>query len=416
MKNRIQRVEEAIKYLPHVRSFGVIGDPGCEGLGTYNMKVYAGALEESGQADMTLIVGDLVPTGTKAYYETICGITETIGKNDVYVLRGNHDTGEYQKYFGRQNYALICNGFAIVVLDNAMRCFEEEGLLLVKKVLALEEVRQAVLAFHIPVPNHFIQNAVSEEEFSKLQASYGPWKEKVAYLLCGHVHSCFVDQVDGIPFICTGGGGAMIEDVSESIRACDVNHHMIHFFMEGEKLCYQFTDIPEACYAGERKNPVIKERLEETVKGELMAHLKYLMFADRARRRGMDKIANLFEALADSEYRHARNFYSVMERPAAFSESVETFIPGEVFEYEHIYKTMADYAKEENAPLTRQAYEGALAAEKVHARLLKEAGDMESFQIDSVYVCPICGYLMTGDGVKERCPVCGGPARQFKEF
>ena len=65
--------------------------------------------------------------------------------------------------------------------------------MLVKKVLALEEVRQAVLAFHIPVPNHFIQNAVSEEEFSKLQASYGPWKEKVAYLLCGHVHSCFVD-------------------------------------------------------------------------------------------------------------------------------------------------------------------------------------------------------------------------------
>ena len=52
----------------------MIGDPGCEGLGTYNMKVYAGALEESGQADMTLIVGDLVPTGTKAYYETICGI------------------------------------------------------------------------------------------------------------------------------------------------------------------------------------------------------------------------------------------------------------------------------------------------------------------------------------------------------
>ena len=103
------------------------------------------------------------------------------------------------------------------------------------------------------------------------------------------------------------------------------------------------------CYAGERKNPVIKERLEETVKGELMAHLKYLMFADRARRRGMDKIANLFEALADSEYRHARNFYSVMERPAAFSESVETFIPGEFFEYEHIYKTMADYAKGENA-------------------------------------------------------------------
>lgn len=416
MRNRIQKVEPAILHLPQVRSFGVIGDPGCEGLGTYNMKVYAGALEESAKDDMTLVVGDLVPAGTPFYYDTICGITETIAQNDVYVLRGNHDTGAYGEYFGRQNYALICDGFALVVLDNAMRHFEEEGLALVKEVLALEEVHHAVLAFHIPVPNHFIKNAVSEEEFARLRACYAAFKEKVSYLLCGHVHSCFVDEVDGIPFICTGGGGAMIEDVSESIRACDVNHHMVHFYIEAGKLCYRFTDIPETCYAGEGKHPVLKERLEETVKGELMAHLKYLMFADRARRRGMDKIANLFEALADSEYRHAKNFYSVIERPAAFSGSVETFIPGEVFEYQHIYKTMVDYAGAQNAPLTRQAYEGALAAEKIHANLLKKASDMEHFELDTIYVCPICGYLMAGDSMPERCPVCGGPTRQFKEF
>lgn len=416
MNDKIQKIETDIRYLPEVRSFGVIGDPGCEGLGTYNMKVYAGALEESARDDITLVVGDLVPAGTKLYYETVCGITETIAQNDVYVLRGNHDTGDYEKYFGRQNYALICDGFAILVLDNAMRSFEEEGLSLVKKVLAMEEVHKAVLAFHIPVPNHFIPNAVSGEEFSRLRDCYLPWKEKIACLLCGHVHSCFIDEIDGIPFICTGGGGAMIEDVSKSIRACDVNHHMVHFYMDGENLRYQFTDIPESCYDSERKNPVIKERLEETVKGELMAHLKYLTFADRARKRGMDKIANLFEALADSEYRHARNFYSVMERPAAFSDSVGTFIPGETFEYLHMYKTMADYAASEHAPLARQAYEGALAAEKVHARLLKEASDMEHFETDTIYVCPICGYLMTSASVQERCPVCGGPARQFKEF
>ena len=96
-------------------------------------------------------------------------------------------------------------------------------------MLAMDEVSQVVIAFHIPVPNHFIRNAVPEGEFARLKEAYGAWKEKVAYLVCGHVHSRFIDEVDGIPLICTGGGGAMIEDVSEEIKACDVEHHMIHF-------------------------------------------------------------------------------------------------------------------------------------------------------------------------------------------
>ncbi|MDD6615130.1 MAG: metallophosphoesterase, partial [Lachnospiraceae bacterium] len=106
-KNRIQKVTQPILRLPQVNSIGVIGDPGCEGLGTYNMKVYAGALEKSGENDITLIAGDLVPIGNKHYYEEISGLTEVIAHNDIYVLRGNHDTGAYEDYFGRKNYALL---------------------------------------------------------------------------------------------------------------------------------------------------------------------------------------------------------------------------------------------------------------------------------------------------------------------
>ena len=32
------------------------------------------------------------------------------------------------------------------------------------------------------------------------------------------------------------------------------------------------------------------------------------------------------------------------------------------------------------------------------------------------YVCPICGYVMAGNLVPERCPVCGGPSRQYEKF
>lgn len=410
------KVTEPVIRLSQVHSMGVIGDPGCEGLGTYNMKVYAGALEESGRDDMTLIVGDLVPAGTGHHYRMIQELTETLAENEVYTLRGNHDTGAYTDYFGLKNYALLTDEFAVVVLDNAARTFEEEGLALLKQVLSMEEVERVVVAFHIPVPNHFIQNCVSEEEFARLKDAYGPWKEKVACLLCGHVHSRFEDEVDGIPLVCTGGGGAMIEDVSREIRACDVEHHVVHFYMDDGALKYRIADLSEDCYGREREDRVLRQKLEETVQGELLAHFQYLMFADRAERRGMKRIANLFRALAASEYYHARSFYSVLDRPASFAESVKTFVPGEEFEYEHLYRMLAEYAKNHQSPLAEQAYTGAASAEKVHASLLNQAADMEHFAEETIYVCPVCGYVMAGDAVPERCPVCGGPRKQYEVY
>ncbi len=415
-RKRMIKVDEEIVRLENVHSMGVIGDPGCEGLGTYNMKVYAGALEESSKDDITLIAGDLVPAGTSHHYQLIQEMTEALAGNDVYCLRGNHDTGAYLEYFGRKNYALMADDFTVIVLDNAFRTFEEEGLALLSRVLAREDVRQAVIAFHIPVPNHFILNCVSEEEFSRLKEAYGPWREKVKYLLCGHVHSRFEDEVDGIRLICTGGGGAMIEDVSKDIRAWDVEHHVVHFYQKEGILNYRIADLSEDCYGREREKGILKEKLQETVEAELLAHFKYLMFADRARRRGLGRIANLFQALAASEYYHARNFYSVLERPGSFAEAVGTYVPGEEFEHEHFYKMMAGYAREQESPLAEQAYRGAAAAEKEHASLLKKASRMECFEEEAIYVCPICGYVMTGDSAPERCPVCGGPEKQYEAF
>ena len=147
-----------------------------------------------------------------------------------------------------------------------------------------------------------------------------------------------------------------------------------------------------------------------------MAHFQYLMFADRAGRRGMKGIAGLFEALAASEYYHARNFYSVLECPAPFAETVKSFLPGEEFEYQHLYQMLAEYAGEHKSPLAEQAYTSAAAAEKEHASLLRQAADLEHFAAEPVYVCPICGYVMSGEKVPERCPVCGGPSHQYESY
>jgi 3',5'-cyclic AMP phosphodiesterase CpdA len=218
----IQKIQHDIISLGDIHSFTVIGDPGCEGLGITNMEVYANALAAAESDDFILVVGDFVPTGTDVFYRDIRELTDAISEQDVYALRGNHDTGTYDNHFGLHNYAISCTDFTIVVLDNALRTFEEEGLQLLGRILADPAVHQVVIAFHIPIPNHFTGNSVKEAEFQRLRQVYLPYQDKVKYFICGHVHSRFIDTVDGIPFICTGGGGAMIEDVSDDIRAADV--------------------------------------------------------------------------------------------------------------------------------------------------------------------------------------------------
>ncbi len=71
-KRNIQKIIEPIVRRPGCTSFAVIGDPGCEGLGTVMMKTYAGALEKAAKEDMILIAGDMVPVGDERHYKNVC--------------------------------------------------------------------------------------------------------------------------------------------------------------------------------------------------------------------------------------------------------------------------------------------------------------------------------------------------------
>ena len=412
----IQKITDEIVNLGDVHSFTIIGNPGCEGLGTTMMEVYAHALVAAAADDFTMVIGDFVPEGTDRFYKAITGLTNAIAENDVYALRGNHDTGEYDDHFGLHNYVLKGRDFTIVVLDNALRTFEQKGLDLLRRVLADPDVQNVLVTFHIPLPNHYTGNSVKPEEFELLRDAYSEHRDKVKFFVCGHVHSRFVDEVDGIPFICTGGGGAMIEDVSEDIHAADVNYHVVKFGCQDGKFTYRIVDLNHGMYQRENGNPIVKQQLLVAIQEELMAHLQYLSFAERAQRRGYDKIANLFRALGESEYRHARSFYSIYDRARDFNKTIANFVPVEDFEYEHLYCMMRGYAKQENLPLTRQAYAAASVAEKIHSDLLKEADSMDEFSQSTFFVCYVCGYLMTEDTKENRCPVCGSPSKCYIEF
>lgn len=421
MQHGFVKVSDKIIRVPKFKSIGVIGDPGCDGLGTSNMKVYCGALETCSQSDLIFVVGDLVPTGTDFFYDMINEFTEAVSKKPVFVLRGNHDTGSYEKFFGRSEYAIISGDVAIAVLDNATREFRAEGLELLAEVVAMQDVRRVIIAFHIPIPNNYTGNSVSTEEFARLQKAYGNHKEKIRCFLCGHVHSRFSDIVDGIPLLCTGGGGAFIEDVSESIKASDINHHVARINIgehsaSGNDMEFVFEDLPHGFFMREAKDKILQARLEESVKNEMLAHLQYKIFADRAKAKGMKKTASLFEALASSEYHHARNFYSLLNDDFSFDNQLESFAAIEKYEYDYIYKMTEEYAAQHGRLLAKQAYHAAATAERTHAKLIENADSAEMSEAKKYYICPTCGNLILADAAAERCAVCGCPARDFEVY
>ena len=134
--------------------------------------------------------------------------------------------------------------------------------------------------------------------------------------------------MDGVPLVCTGGGGAIIEG---RIRSNPV-------FRRGASLCPVLSGersaapgdrrFDRAALQPERDNAVLAGELDKTIQNELYAHLNYLSFAERAKKQGRDKLANLFLALADSEYRHARNFLHHPTRSGGRAASAPGLHPG----------------------------------------------------------------------------------------
>ena len=182
-------------------------------------------------------------------------------------------------------------------------------------------------------------------------------------------------------------------------------------------LSHRVVDLEGIPYSREVQDKVLREEIEGALAGELMAHFKYLTYADRARRRGYEKTANLFEALAESEYRHARSFYNLIEKHTAFTSEADKYTAREKFEAENLYPMLSEYASGQGKILCSQAFSDAGEAEKVHARLLSEVSEnIEGYPHDTIYVCPVCGYVMAGEQAPERCPVCGAPSKSFKKF
>ena len=101
-----------------------------------------------------------------------------------------------------------------------------------------------------------------------------------------------------------------------------------------------------------------EENLKAAFAGESQAHMKYLVFADKAEQEGKLNTARLFKAIAYAEQVHATNHLKALGNVKSTSENLDTAIGGETFEVEEMYPAYNAVAELQNEKGAKRAWAG----------------------------------------------------------
>lgn len=166
-------------------------------------------------------------------------------------------------------------------------------------------------------------------------------------------------------------------------------------------------------------HPMTKENLKSAFAGESQAHMKYLIFADKAEEEGYKNIARLLRAIAYAERVHATNHLNALNGFNTTSDNIGAAIEGENFEVDEMYPAYKAVAELQDEQRAVRSIHYALEAEKIHAALYAEAREAvfsgKDIGVGDIHICPVCGHTVVGKA-PERCPICGATGDKFKKF
>jgi rubrerythrin len=155
--------------------------------------------------------------------------------------------------------------------------------------------------------------------------------------------------------------------------------------------------------------------------GESQARNKYTYYASKARKEGLNQIADLFEETAGNEKEHAKIWFKLLHdgMPDTNANLVDA-AAGEHYEWTDMYKGFAKTAKEEGFDKIAFLFEAVGAIEKEHEeryrQLLDNLKNGKVFKREEkrVWICANCGYVHYGYEAPEKCPVCDHPKAYFQ--
>lgn len=155
--------------------------------------------------------------------------------------------------------------------------------------------------------------------------------------------------------------------------------------------------------------------------GESQARNKYTYFSSAAKKEGLNQISDIFEETANNEKEHAKIWFKLLHNGVGETlGNLEAAAAGEYYEWTEMYPGFAKEAKEEGFDKIAMLFEMVANIEKEHdaryKKLLANVKDGIVFQREDlqVWYCANCGHLHVGRTAPLKCPVCDHPQAYFE--
>lgn len=176
------------------------------------------------------------------------------------------------------------------------------------------------------------------------------------------------------------------------------------------------------------KTSKTKDNLMRAFAGESQARNRYTFAASEAKTQKFPVLEQIFLYTANQEKEHAQIFYDFLKEfsgetihidggyPVDLDSNIAALLRmaehNEMEEYNDVYKTFGDKAKEEGFPAIAYAFYQIAEIEKSHgerfARYAQwmEQGRLFSADGDAYWLCLNCGHIHKAPSAPSHCPVC----------
>lgn len=171
----------------------------------------------------------------------------------------------------------------------------------------------------------------------------------------------------------------------------------------------------------ELKGSKTEANLNVAFAGESMARNKYDYFASAAKKEGYELISAIFSETAHNEKEHAKIWFKLINDGIGTTvDNLKAAAAGENYEWTEMYAGFAKTAKEEGFDKIAYLFEKVADIEKHHEERYRAFVDMLEkgavFVCEDVVVwrCRNCGHLHIGTSAPTVCPVCAHPQAYFE--
>lgn len=180
--------------------------------------------------------------------------------------------------------------------------------------------------------------------------------------------------------------------------------------------------------AVEFKTSKTKENLMKAFAGESQARNRYTFAAEKAREQKMVSISEIFSFTAEQERAHGERFYELLKPVEGSSIEICGSFPvdpstlltellsaaqhNEMQEFENIYPSFGDVAKEEGFLEIASAFYQIAEIEQIHGNRFGQLNQMLETNTyyerkeEGTWMCLNCGHIHRGRRVPVCCPVC----------